>query len=131
MESTVTTAQLRRSGEVPEQYELSTLDSGVPQSGQQTPTASATYSAASSQAALQAALDDGLNVQELAPLDRGVKAWTFCASAFAVEMMIWGYCFRFVLVSDCTVVWHHSPFCLSVTVFSKVYRCLESACMAH
>ena len=92
------TAQSRRSGEVPEQYELSTLDSGVPQSGQQTPTASATYSAASSQAALQAALDDGLNVQELAPLDRGVKAWTFCASAFAVEMMIWGYCFRFVFL---------------------------------
>ena len=80
-------------GDVPEQFELSNLNS-QPESGQQTPAASATYSAASSQAALQAALDDGLNVQELAPVDRGVKAWTFCFSAFVLEMMIWGYCFR-------------------------------------
>ena len=76
--------------ELPEQYELSSLQ---PESGQQTPVATP-FSAQSSQAALQAALDDGLTVQELAPVDRGIKAWTFCFCSFVLEMMIWGFCFR-------------------------------------
>ena len=87
MDSTVVQPQ---SPTLPEQYELSSLQ---PESGQQTP-ASTTYTAQSSQAALQQALDDGLTVQELAPLDRGVKAWTFCLSSFLLEMIIWGFCFR-------------------------------------
>ena len=75
--------------ELPEQFELSSIQ---PESGQQTPISN-TFSAHSSQAALQAALDDG-RVQELVPADRGVKAWTFCLASFTLEMMIWGFCFR-------------------------------------
>ena len=78
-----------------DEYELSIVH---PSSGQQTPTGAQTptpYSAQSSQAALQAALDDGVTVQELAPMDRGVRAWTFCFSAFLLEMVIWGFCFRY------------------------------------
>lgn len=75
-----------------DEYELSIVQ---PSSGQQTPM-TPTYSAQSSQAALQAALDDGITVQELAPMDRGRRAWTFCFSAFVLEMMIWGFCFRYV-----------------------------------
>lgn len=82
-------------GEHQEHYELQGMSIQQPElaSGQQTP-ASTAFSAASSQAALRAALDDGLNVQELAPVDRGVRAWLFCLSSFTLEMMIWGLCFR-------------------------------------
>lgn len=38
--------------------------------------------------------EDGINMQELPPVDGGVKAWSFCASAFFVETMVWGYSFR-------------------------------------
>lgn len=76
--------------ERPEQFELSSLQ---PESGQQTP-AGTPLSVQSSQAALQAALDDGLTVQELAPVDHGIRAWTFCFCSFTLEMMIWGFCFR-------------------------------------
>ncbi|TBU44775.1 MFS general substrate transporter [Dichomitus squalens] len=76
-------------------------------SGQQTP-ASATFSAASSQAALRAALDDGLNVQELAPIDRGVRAWLFCLSSFTLEMMIWGFCFSYGIFQNYYTT--HPPF---------------------
>ena len=99
MDSTVIQPRL---SELPEQYELSSLQ---PESGQQTP-ASTPYSAQSSQAALQAALDDGLTVQELAPLDRGIKAWTFCFSSFVLEMMIWGFCFRCVTGIPYVADWH-------------------------
>ncbi|KAI0751441.1 MFS general substrate transporter [Daedaleopsis nitida] len=91
-------------GTLPEQYELSSLQ---PESGQQTP-ANTAYSAHSSQAALQAALDDGLNVQELAPLDRGVKAWTFCFCSFVLEMLIWGFCFSYGIFQDYYTT--HPPF---------------------
>ena len=42
---------------------------------------------------------EGTTFQELAPIDRGFGAWTFCASAFVAEMFIWGFLFR----SVCTV----------------------------
>ena len=93
--STVVRSHLRGSDlSDTEQFELSNLEQQQ-ESGQQTPVAGTGLSAASSQAALQAALDDGLHVQELAPLDYGVKAWTFCVCACVLEMMIWGYCFRY------------------------------------
>lgn len=103
MDSAVSTViePRRGGGDVPEEHELANLEVQI-ESGQQTPVAPSTapLSAASSQVALRAALDDGLNVQELAPVDRGVKAWTFCACSFALEMMIWGYCFRWVASID-------------------------------
>ena len=49
-----------------------------------------------SEAALQMTSDGGVTVQELAPVDRGVRAWTFCFCSFVLETMIWGFCFRFV-----------------------------------
>ncbi|KAJ3016369.1 hypothetical protein NUW54_g819 [Trametes sanguinea] len=36
---------------------------------------------------------EGATIQELPPVDRGVKAWTFCFSAFVLEMMVWGFGF--------------------------------------
>lgn len=39
---------------------------------------------------------EGTTFQELAPIDRGFGAWTFCASAFVAEMFIWGFLFRSV-----------------------------------
>lgn len=35
--------------------------------------------------------EDGPNVQELAPIDGGRQAWTFCASAFVLETLVWGF----------------------------------------
>ncbi len=37
---------------------------------------------------------EGVNVQELAPVDRGIQAWTFCASGFVLETVIWGFGYR-------------------------------------
>ena len=40
-------------------------------------------------------IEDPVYVQELPPIDGGIKAWTFCVSAFFVETMVWGYGFRY------------------------------------
>lgn len=49
----------------------------------------------SSRAALHAEdPQEGATVQELPPIDGGIKAWTFCFSAFMLEMMVWGFAFR-------------------------------------
>lgn len=37
---------------------------------------------------------DGTNFQELAPIDCGFAAWSFCACGFVAEMFIWGFLFR-------------------------------------
>ncbi len=37
---------------------------------------------------------EGANVQELAPVDHGFGAWSFCACGFIAEMFIWGFLFR-------------------------------------
>ena len=37
---------------------------------------------------------DGPIVQELPPVDGGRKAWMFAASAFILELMVWGFGFR-------------------------------------
>ena len=79
MDSAVSTViePRRGGGDVPEEHELANLEVQI-ESGQQTPVAPSTapLSAASSQVALRAALDDGLNVQELAPVsEEHVRAW--------------------------------------------------------
>lgn len=37
---------------------------------------------------------EGTTIQELAPVDRGFGAWSFCACGFVAEMFIWGFLFR-------------------------------------
>lgn len=34
------------------------------------------------------------NIQSLAPIDGGRKAWTFCLCAFLLETIVWGFGFR-------------------------------------
>ena len=64
------------------------------------PDTPATLSAQSSMAALRAAdPQEGVNVQELPPVDHGVRAWTFCFSGMILEMMVWGFGFRLALVT--------------------------------
>ncbi|KAI0671132.1 MFS general substrate transporter [Trametes maxima] len=76
-------------------FELVTIQG---ESGKGTP---ATLSAQSSRAALHARVpQEGATVQELAPIDRGIKAWTFCASGFVLEMMIWGFAFSYGIFQD-------------------------------
>ena len=79
----------------PDQYELSEL---VTSGSQQHTPARSTVPAESegTVVALQAVPDDGVIVQELAPVDRGVRAWMFCCCSFILETMIWGFCFRSV-----------------------------------
>lgn len=39
----------------------------------------------------------GVNVQqELPPVDGGRKAWSFCAAAFVLEALVWGFGFTCV-----------------------------------
>ena len=40
--------------------------------------------------------NDNVTVQELAPVDGGVQAWTFCFCAFILETVVWGFGFRCV-----------------------------------
>nr|VWP01489.1 Cytochrome P450 monooxygenase CYP52X1 [Ganoderma boninense] len=91
-----------------EQHELSELrmTSG---SLQATPARSvASVNVEGSDAALQIALDGGVSVQELAPVDRGVRAWTFCFCSFVLETMIWGFCFSFNVFQNYYTA--HPPF---------------------
>ena len=37
---------------------------------------------------------EGVAVQELPPVDGGLRAWTFCAAGFVLEMMVWGFAYR-------------------------------------
>ena len=79
-----------------EQYELSEVEismtSGIP-----THSTLSANQEVSEEATFRIALDEGVTVQELAPMDHGVRAWTFCCCAFVLETMIWGFCFRWVL----------------------------------
>ncbi|KAI1792485.1 hypothetical protein LXA43DRAFT_345042 [Ganoderma leucocontextum] len=34
---------------------------------------------------------DGVNVQEFAPVNHGIQAWTLWASGFVLETLIWGF----------------------------------------
>ncbi len=65
---------------------------------------SRTVSTQSSMVALRVAdPQEGVTVQELPPVDKGIGAWTFCAAGFVLEMMVWGFGFRFVSS------WHRRP----------------------
>ncbi|KAI0686604.1 MFS general substrate transporter [Earliella scabrosa] len=81
-------------------------DQFVANGAENTPT---TLSAQSSMAALRVEdPQEGANVQELPPVDRGVGAWTFCAAAFVLEMMIWGFSFSYGIFQDYYT--SHPPF---------------------
>ena len=41
---------------------------------------------------------EGVNVQELPPVDKGFPAWSFCAASFVLEIMVWGFSFRLVVL---------------------------------
>lgn len=77
-----------------EEFELSSVPPQQPESGQQTPASGAPLTAHASLDALQRAIHDNITVQELAPIDGGIRAWTFCGCSFVLEMFIWGFCFR-------------------------------------
>ena len=79
-------------------YEMKLLSSSGLEDNQ--PSGPEILSVRSSIAALRVAgsTEDSVNVQELPPVDRGLKAWTFCASGFVLEMMIWGFGFRFAVL---------------------------------
>ncbi|KAM5540859.1 hypothetical protein V8D89_005503 [Ganoderma adspersum] len=63
----------------------------------------------SSMVALRAAdPQEGTTVQELPPIDGGSGAWIFCASAFVVEMMIWGFSFSYGIFQEYYT--SHPPF---------------------
>ncbi|KAI0718179.1 MFS general substrate transporter [Cerioporus squamosus] len=51
---------------------------------------------------------EGADVQELPPVDRGLRAWTFCAAGFVVEMMVWGFGFSYGIFQDYYT--SHPPF---------------------
>ncbi|OJT02208.1 hypothetical protein TRAPUB_7323 [Trametes pubescens] len=71
-----------------EQFELSSMQDDPDAKGTSTP--ATTYTRSSSRAALHSEdPQEGATVQELPPIDRGIKAWTFCFSAFVLEMMVW------------------------------------------
>ncbi|KAI0824006.1 MFS general substrate transporter [Trametes gibbosa] len=86
-----------------QQYELSELQEDS------TKGSPATLSNRSSRAALHAENpQEGATVQELPPVDSGIKAWTFCFSAFVLEMMVWGFGFSYGIFQDYYT--SHAPF---------------------
>ena len=56
----------------------------------------ADYSSSTLNVAKVDPVDKDVNAQELPPADRGIRAWTFCAAGFVLEMMTWGFGFRSV-----------------------------------
>ncbi|RPD61848.1 MFS general substrate transporter [Lentinus tigrinus ALCF2SS1-7] len=91
-----------------EDFELSSIPPQQSESGQQTPASSAPLTALASPDALQRAIHDNVNVQELAPIDGGIRAWTFCGCSFVLEMFIWGFCFSYGIFQDYYTT--HPPF---------------------
>ena len=85
-----------QSRDVEESYELSKVTAQEQVADVQSPIDTpATLSAKSSMAVLRVEEpQEGVNVQELPPVDRGLRAWTFCAAGFVLEMMVWGFGFR-------------------------------------
>ncbi|KAL6300857.1 MFS general substrate transporter [Sparassis latifolia] len=49
-----------------------------------------------------------VNVQELPPVDGGIKAWRFCLSAFVMELMVWGFGFSYGIFQNYYTT--HPPF---------------------
>ncbi|RPD56103.1 MFS general substrate transporter [Lentinus tigrinus ALCF2SS1-7] len=74
--------------------------------GERTP---GTMSEESSMAAMRVEdPQEGVTVQELPPVDKGIRAWTFCAAAFVLEMMVWGFGFSYGIFQDYYT--SHPPF---------------------
>ncbi|TFK93289.1 MFS general substrate transporter [Polyporus arcularius HHB13444] len=70
---------------------------------------SRTVSTQSSMVALRVAdPQEGVTVQELPPVDKGIGAWTFCAAGFVLEMMVWGFGFSYGIFQDYYT--SHPPF---------------------
>ncbi|KAI0694845.1 MFS general substrate transporter [Earliella scabrosa] len=51
---------------------------------------------------------EGVNVQELPPVDKGFAAWSFCAASFVLEIMVWGFSFSYGIFQDYYT--SHPPF---------------------
>ena len=77
----------RSPGDAPEQHELTSIQAEFEQESSPQPIVVVSSS--------QGGRIEDLNIQELAPVDRGLQAWRFCFSAFILEMMVWGFCFRY------------------------------------
>lgn len=39
--------------------------------------------------------DSSVNIQQLPPVDGGHQAWLFCFASFILEMLVWGFGFRY------------------------------------
>ncbi|KAI0788869.1 major facilitator superfamily domain-containing protein [Abortiporus biennis] len=48
------------------------------------------------------------NVQELPPVDRGWRAWTFCTAAFVLEILTWGFSYGYGVFQNYYI--SHPPF---------------------
>ncbi|KAI0635227.1 MFS general substrate transporter [Trametes polyzona] len=87
-------------------YELSTFKGG--ESSQSTRPPSLARSGSHASVLRRSEPQEGATIQELAPLDRGVRAWTFCACGFVVEMMVWGFLFSYGIFQEYYT--SHPPF---------------------
>ena len=77
------------------QYKMTTLSKAESNLAQDPSTRS--FSGQSSIGAVDSGYPvEGANIQELPPVDRGFHAWRFCAAAFALETLVWGFAYRFV-----------------------------------
>ncbi|OSD08079.1 MFS general substrate transporter [Trametes coccinea BRFM310] len=90
------------------EYELSTFSEGRAGQHDSTRDSSPARSHTSGSRLRHSEPQEGTTIQELAPLDRGIRAWTFCACGFVVEMMVWGFLFSYGIFQDYYT--HHPPF---------------------
>ncbi|KAI0788899.1 major facilitator superfamily domain-containing protein [Abortiporus biennis] len=52
--------------------------------------------------------NDDTNVQELPPVDRGWRAWSFCLAAFTLETLVWGFSYSYGVFQNYYTT--HPPF---------------------
>ena len=71
-------------------YEMDTL----PDSSNPAPAPEIGVAEAPEQSSIAVEPQEGVNIQELPPVDRGRRAWMFCISGFILEMMVWGFASR-------------------------------------
>ncbi|CDO70615.1 hypothetical protein BN946_scf184748.g12 [Trametes cinnabarina] len=90
------------------EYELSTFRGDRSMPNDSTRDSSPARSHASGSRLRHSEPQEGATIQELAPLDRGIRAWTFCACGFIVEMMVWGFLFSYGIFQDYYT--HNPPF---------------------
>ncbi|OJT01758.1 hypothetical protein TRAPUB_7814 [Trametes pubescens] len=98
-------------GEHAQEYELSSFKgatNSVQNDSEPTRPSSLTRSHSSGSVLRHAEPLEGTTIHELAPLDRGIRAWTFCACGFVVEMMVWGFLFSYGIFQEYYT--SHPPF---------------------